>query len=345
MPSASFARAVLPFAGFSLAFLFQACGLDEGGVTPNGAPPPIQDSGPGSDVQPRPDTGPPPAGTHLVGGEVLGLQGRDLVLQNNGGDDLHIDRDGAFTFPTAVRIGAEYDVRVKPGGLPTSPHQPCTVTSSSGTVGNVDVQTVRVTCAFFRSCKELKASFPSATTATYVIRPADEKAITRCDMDFDGGGWALIEATSNQRGPADLAESNAELPIDVDKNCYMKAATMKSLAAISTQIHIRQNANSNDSITSKAESAVLLENLRAGNVLNYDLHKLSQAQQVALWTGARATQESVGFSGNPNDKRYPDIYWARNNTKGLHLFGVLSTYEWDGDTNRENNQPMEVYLR
>ncbi|WP_394832689.1 hypothetical protein LVJ94_39915 [Pendulispora rubella] len=343
MPSASFARAVLSLSACSLAVLFPACGLDEGGVTP--PPGTAQDAGPDVGAGPRPDAGPPPAGTHFVGGTVVGLQGRGLTLQNNGGDDVLVSGDGTFTFPAAVRIGATYNVRVKPGGLPTSPHQSCTVASATGTVGDVDVQTVQVTCALFRTCKELKASFPVAATVLYVLKPGDEKTVTRCEMEFDGGGWSLIEATSNQRGPSDLAEANAELPIDVESNCYMKTATMKALAGLSTQIHIRQNADPNDSLSSNAESTVLLDNLRAGNILNYDLHKLSKDQQVALWTGSRANVDGVSFSGNVNDRRYPDIYWSRNNAKGLHFFGVLSTFKWDGDTNRANNQPMEIYLR
>jgi hypothetical protein len=78
----------------------------------------------------------------LIGGAVSGLTGTGLVLQDNGGDDLAIARDGAFTFPTRVESGATYNVTVRsqPSG------QACTVTSGTGTVGAADVLGVRVAC-------------------------------------------------------------------------------------------------------------------------------------------------------------------------------------------------------
>ncbi len=47
-----------------------------------------------------------------VGGMVTGLTGSGLALENNGGDDLAIDGDGAFTFSTAVASGQPYAVTV-----------------------------------------------------------------------------------------------------------------------------------------------------------------------------------------------------------------------------------------
>src|SRR4051794_22736068 len=47
---------------------------------------------------------------YKVGGEVSGLTGSGLVLQNNGGDDLTISGDGAFTFETQLETDQEYSV-------------------------------------------------------------------------------------------------------------------------------------------------------------------------------------------------------------------------------------------
>ena len=79
--------------------------------------------------------------TYTAGGTVSGLTGT-MILQNNGGDDLAITSNGAFTFSTAVADGSGYSVTVKtqPAG------QTCFVTNGSGTVSGADVTDVAVGC-------------------------------------------------------------------------------------------------------------------------------------------------------------------------------------------------------
>ncbi len=76
-----------------------------------------------------------------IGGTVAGLRG-GLVLRNNGGDDLIVSADGAFTFGTSVATSGAYDVQVrfKP------PSQRVTVRNGAGTVGVGNVTTVDVIC-------------------------------------------------------------------------------------------------------------------------------------------------------------------------------------------------------
>ena len=50
--------------------------------------------------------------TYSVGGTVSGLSGT-VVLQDNGGDDLSVSANGAFTFATALAAGSAYNVTVK----------------------------------------------------------------------------------------------------------------------------------------------------------------------------------------------------------------------------------------
>ncbi|MCG8382400.1 MAG: hypothetical protein MJA28_09325, partial [Gammaproteobacteria bacterium] len=50
--------------------------------------------------------------TYPLSGTVSGLEGTGLVLQNNNGDDLEIDANGDFTFPTALADGSNYSVSV-----------------------------------------------------------------------------------------------------------------------------------------------------------------------------------------------------------------------------------------
>ena len=80
-----------------------------------------------------------------VGGNVSGLVGSGLVLQNNGGGDLTISADGSFTFATRLAAGAAYNVAVV--SQPTSPSQSCTVSRGSGSIASANVADVAVTCA------------------------------------------------------------------------------------------------------------------------------------------------------------------------------------------------------
>jgi hypothetical protein len=79
-----------------------------------------------------------------VGGNIGNLAGSGLVLQNNGGSDLHLDSGAvSFTFPPAPS-GTQYNVTV--AAQPTGPAQMCTVGMPSGTIGGENVTSVQVDC-------------------------------------------------------------------------------------------------------------------------------------------------------------------------------------------------------
>jgi MOSC domain-containing protein YiiM len=83
--------------------------------------------------------------TYSIGGRVAGLvDGTQVVLQNNGGDDLVINANGDFTFATELLNTASYDVRVLT--QPTDPNQTCRVTGGIGTVSEEDVTDIEVAC-------------------------------------------------------------------------------------------------------------------------------------------------------------------------------------------------------
>src|SRR5882672_10057348 len=74
---------------------------------------------------------------YVVGGDVSGLVGTRLVLQDNGGDDLPIAGNGSFTFATRLAGGSAFSVTVKT--QPSNPVQSCSVSGGSGTIGSGDV--------------------------------------------------------------------------------------------------------------------------------------------------------------------------------------------------------------
>ena len=86
-------------------------------------------------------TATPTGGNFTVGGTVSGFAG-NVVLQNNGGDDLLITSNGPFTFPTALPDGSSYDVTVlsQPEGVN------CLVLNGSGTINGANVTNVLVDC-------------------------------------------------------------------------------------------------------------------------------------------------------------------------------------------------------
>lgn len=81
---------------------------------------------------------------YTVGGEVTGLAGSGLILQDNGGDDLPITASGNFTFAHTVGSGVDYAVTVKT--QPGNPTQSCSVSNASGKMGSANVTNVVVNC-------------------------------------------------------------------------------------------------------------------------------------------------------------------------------------------------------
>ena len=92
--------------------------------------------------------------SYSLGGLVSGLvAGDSLVLQNNGGDDLTLSADGAFTFITPVSFGDAYSVSVLT--QPPIPSETCTVSGGanndgSGTMPAADVSSITIICSVDR---------------------------------------------------------------------------------------------------------------------------------------------------------------------------------------------------
>jgi len=110
--------------------------------------------------------------SYRVGGNVTGLAGAGLVLQNDGGDNRPISGNGPFTFSTALLNGATYNVTVQT--QPTG--QGCTVANGSGTISGANVTDVAVTCtappgapavSLSFGVKELQFSWLAAAGATF----------------------------------------------------------------------------------------------------------------------------------------------------------------------------------
>jgi hypothetical protein len=81
---------------------------------------------------------------NIIAGQVTGLLGTGLVLQDNGGDNLPVKANGGFNFATTVATNATYNVTVL--AQPSNPTQTCTVANGTGTASG-NVGTIVVTCS------------------------------------------------------------------------------------------------------------------------------------------------------------------------------------------------------
>ncbi len=77
---------------------------------------------------------------YSVGGTVTGLVGA-LKLRNNGGDEITLTADGAYTFPSTVMSTTGYQVTV----YDEEANQDCTVSNGTGTISGA-VTNVNVSC-------------------------------------------------------------------------------------------------------------------------------------------------------------------------------------------------------
>jgi alpha-tubulin suppressor-like RCC1 family protein len=79
-----------------------------------------------------------------VGVTVAGLTGKNLVLQDNGGDNLTVNANGNFTFATSVPRGNTYSVSVLT--QPSGPAQTCDVINGFGTAFSNVTGVIAVNC-------------------------------------------------------------------------------------------------------------------------------------------------------------------------------------------------------
>jgi hypothetical protein len=82
--------------------------------------------------------------TYRISGTISGLLGTGLVLQNNGADDLVVNPNEDFRFPTRVEAGDNCNVTIL--AQPTSPAQTCEVINGSRMVDGSDISDVQVQC-------------------------------------------------------------------------------------------------------------------------------------------------------------------------------------------------------
>ncbi len=128
--------------------------------------------------------------TYTVGGNVSGLVGTGLVLQNNGADNLAFTVSGAFSFATKLPANTNYAVTVlsQPSG------STCSVTNGTGTVTNANVSNVAVTCVSAGPLALVANSGVSNGTngvAVYRANPSTGALAFLNNVDAGNSPWAI----------------------------------------------------------------------------------------------------------------------------------------------------------
>ena len=137
--------------------------------------------------------------THTVGGTVSGLgTGESVVLQLNGGDDLTVIADGAFTFTGAVALEESYAVTVLEH---SAPGRECEVILGEGVVeGTVD--DVEVDCGLSWSLPAILEDHINPTGFVRVAVTAPHRSVAMDDLgnaivvwvQKNGNGYALMRS-------------------------------------------------------------------------------------------------------------------------------------------------------
>jgi hypothetical protein len=117
---------------------------------------------------------------YTVGGTVDGLVGT-LVLAN-GDDQVVVAANGAFAFPTPVKSGSTYAVKVTT--QPSQPNQTCEIAGGAGDVAAANVDAVKITCT--------TTSYGVAVTASGVTSPG-------LVLQDNGGDDLAIDADGDYR--------------------------------------------------------------------------------------------------------------------------------------------------
>jgi fibronectin type 3 domain-containing protein/predicted transcriptional regulator len=147
--------------------------------------------------------------SYSVGGNVTGLAGT-VVLQDNGGDNLTVSANGAFTFATKLPDGSAYSVTVQSNPI----GQSCGVASGSGTVSGANVTTVAVACStnstssatddFNRADGALGSNWAAVTDGALsisgqaVIGTSATAGAIRVGETYTGDQSSQVEVTSTQ---------------------------------------------------------------------------------------------------------------------------------------------------
>ncbi len=258
---------------------------------------------------------------YSVGGTVFGLSGT-VVLQNNGGDDLTITSDGAFTFDTTIADGSAYNVTVvtQPAG------QICTVTDGTGTISGADVTNVAVTCT-------------DIITISGTVENSDTGALLEgvTIEARDTNDTILATATTDVNGAYTV-----DAPADQDFYLHANGVTISSVTYIAENLQIDQFSADQTGIkfympddTTIGDIATLLgADTSTDALFAFDVEDSGGAGIAGITVSASPTvtnisynQDGSSFSTTPPTTTFtgPSVVGYNSATTGTYTFSLTGT--------------------
>ena len=131
---------------------------------------------------------PAPTVFYSVGGNVSGLTGSGLVLQNNGTNFTPVAANGSFSFSSTLGAGSPYNVTV----LTQPTGQTCTVTNGSGTA-SANVANVGVSCV-------------ASLGSSFIIGSADPANKGSVDLQNNGTDTITVRPDFSFQFPTKIAD-------------------------------------------------------------------------------------------------------------------------------------------
>lgn len=266
-----------------------------------------------------------------IGGTVSGLSpATGLLLQDNGGDDLDVNNDGAFVFAINVPIGTAYSVMV--ARQPTLPSETCTVANGSGTA-NADVHDIAVTCE--RAAYTVGGTVGGLNTGTSVGLSNGSDTVTSMNGTFTfptavrSGDSYLVAVTTQpgSGGPCNVfggagTVGNGNVT-SVLVNC---SASMYAIGGSVTGLNGKAtltNSNNGDTVQLNANGSYAFPKLVSGN------YSVSVTQQPMYQpasqtcTVANASGSATGNVTNINVTCVTNAFTVGGNISGLSGTVVL----------------------
>ena len=202
------------------------------------------------------------------------------------------------------------------------------------------------------SCAAVLASNPAAASGAYTIDPDGVAGPVApftawCDMTGQGGGWTLVYAARTGGAGGALSASAEVTPAS---GRYVPTATMRALANVSAQFHMRTAGRVDDRSATSVCNALPIVNLRLGVNPQTGTQSLTTSVTgfATIWTTfGTITRTNFTYGGCGDNQAWPTLYWACNNGGGAHTGPITDRWgtTWFQTWNARTAETIEAYLR
>lgn len=229
--------------------------------------------------------------TYAVGGTVSGLTGAGLVLQLNGGQDLPVNGDGSFEFPTPVASGVAYSVTVR--DQTSTFRELCEVFDADGQVAGAPISDVTVNCSVLLGYAYV-AGGVDGVLRTYGIRPDGSMTRRPSTVSVGTSPRELIVAPNGQTLYSVSALTNVVTAAAVDPD----RGTLTSLGAVAIGA---QTNGAQDLAIEPSGKFLYATNAVAGTVTQFTVDSVTGAlSNAAVVATSAAGEQNVQIAITPD---------------------------------------------